>query len=85
ELLSDAGLTSIETQSVQVGYHLKDEQEWWEVVQNTAIRFLFERLPPEQRDAARAQHLAFVADQKTADGLWMDVQTRFASGLKPPR
>jgi ubiquinone/menaquinone biosynthesis C-methylase UbiE len=83
ELLADAGLENIATQSVQVGYHLRDEQDWWEVVQSTAVRFMFEPLPPEQREELQRQHLAFVAQQKTEDGLWLDVQTRFACGSKP--
>jgi len=82
-LLAEAGLEAVKTELEQVGYHLKDENEWWEVVHNTAMRALFEQVPTEQQDAFRQQHLSFVAQQKTADGLWMDVQTRFASGVKP--
>jgi ubiquinone/menaquinone biosynthesis C-methylase UbiE len=83
ELLAGAGLEAIETEQVQVGYHLRDENDWWEVVQTTAMRALFEQVPAEQQEAFRAQHLAFVAQQKTADGVWMDVLTRFAGGTKP--
>jgi ubiquinone/menaquinone biosynthesis C-methylase UbiE len=82
-LLQSAGLESVEAEVVQVGYHLGDENDWWEVVQNTAMRGLYEQLPAEQRAAFRDQHLSFVAEQKTAEGLWMDVRTRFAAGLKP--
>jgi trans-aconitate methyltransferase len=83
ELLETAGLEAIETELVQVGYHLKDETEWWDVVHNTAMRGLFEQVPGERQADFRAEHLAFVAAQKTADGLWMDVGTRFAAGIKP--
>lgn len=83
ELLADAGLIDIELQVAQIGYHLKDEQEWWEVVTSTAMRSLYDQLPAGDRDAFREQHLAFVASLKTDQGVWMDVQTRFASGIKP--
>lgn len=83
DLLTTAGLEDIETRVAQVGYHLRDENDWWEVVQNTAMRALFEQVPAGQQAAFRQQHLSFVARQKTGDGLWMDVQTRFASGIKP--
>jgi len=83
ELLSEAGLVDIDAECMQVGYHLADENEWWEVVSNTAMRSLFDQVPDERKADFRQQHLAFVAAQKTADGLWMDVQTRFASGIKP--
>jgi len=83
EMLGEAGLADTHAECIQVGYHLGDENEWWEVVSNTAMRALFDQLPDERKADFRQQHLAFVATQKTADGLWMDVQTRFASGIKP--
>lgn len=82
ELLSEAGLNEIELQTAQLGYHLRDEKDWWEVVTNTAMRRLLELLPAAQRDTVRDEHLAFVATCKTDEGIWMDVQTRFASGVK---
>lgn len=83
QLLTAAGLEGVETELVQVGYHLQDEQDWWEVLQNTATRGLLDQVPVEQQAEFRRRHLAFVAQLKTDDGIWMDVQARFASGLKP--
>lgn len=83
ELLDRAGLEALQTEIIQVGYHLPDENAWWEVVLSTAMRAFYEQVPEDQREAFRNQHLDFVAQQKTGDGLWMDVQTRFASGCKP--
>ena len=83
ELLEKAGLESLHTEIVQVGYHLQDENAWWEVVLSTAMRAYYEQVPEDKRDAFRKKHLDFVAEQKTGDGLWMDVQTRFAAGCKP--
>jgi ubiquinone/menaquinone biosynthesis C-methylase UbiE len=83
ELLGKAGLESLRTEVIQVGYHLPDENAWWEVVLSTAMRAFYEQVPADKRDAFRDRHLGFVAEQKTGDGLWMDVQTRFAAGCKP--
>ncbi len=83
ELLEEAGLVEVQVENVQLGYHLRDENDWWEVVTSTAMRALLDQVPADRLDAFRAQHLAFVAEQKSADGLWLDVQTRFASGVKP--
>jgi SAM-dependent methyltransferase len=83
ELLDKAGLESPHTEIIQVGYHLPDEHAWWEVVLSTGMRAFYEQVPENRRDAFRNEHLAFVAGQKTGDGLWMDVQSRFASGHKP--
>lgn len=83
ELLEEAGLDAIETGAVQIGYHLRDENDWWEVIETTAMRSLLERVPEELREDFRREHLAFVAGLTTEDGLWMDVQTRFARGVRP--
>lgn len=82
-LLGEAGLVDIEVVNHQLGYHLRDEQEWWEVVSNTAMRSLFGRVPEAERDAFRQAHLDFVRTCVTKNGLWMDVETRFAAGVKP--
>jgi ubiquinone/menaquinone biosynthesis C-methylase UbiE len=83
ELLEDAGLEAIETELVQVGYHLRDENDWWEVVETTAMHGLLEQVPEAQRENFRREHLAFVSGLKSGEGLWMDVETRFARGVKP--
>ena len=83
ELVHDAGLIEIAAECVQIGYHLNDENDWWEVVSSTAMRALFDQLADDRKEAFRKEHLAWVAAQKTGDGLWLDVQTRFASGIKP--
>jgi len=82
ELLAEAGLYDIDVQNLQLGYHLRDENDWWEVVTSTAMRALLEQVPAERQDEFRQQHLGFVASQKSENGLWLDVQTRFASGVK---
>jgi len=83
ELLHDAGLVEVSAECEQIGYHLSDENDWWEVVSGTAMRALFDQLPDDRKEAFRIEHLASVAVQKTGNGLWLDVQTRFASGIKP--
>jgi len=83
ELLHGAGLIEIAAECVQIGYHLNDENDWWELVSSTAMRALFDQLADDRKQAFRKEHLAWVAAQKTGDGLWLDVQTRFASGIKP--
>jgi hypothetical protein len=69
--------------AVRLGYHLSDENDWWDLVSSTAMCALFDRLPDERKETFRKEHPASVAAQKTGKGLWLDVQTRFASGIKP--
>lgn len=83
-LLEQAGLTDIQVECRQIGYHLRDEKDWWEVVTSTAMRTSYEKLPEADREAFLDKHLAYVTGCKTDDGLWLDVETRFARGIKPP-
>ena len=82
-LLSGAGLEQIGVTIEQLGYHLKDETQWWEVLWNSGMRGKLEQIPVAERDAFRAGHLAEVKPLLSEKGLWLDVETRFAVGTKP--
>jgi ubiquinone/menaquinone biosynthesis C-methylase UbiE len=83
DLLRRAGLMDVAVQSEQKGYHLKDGNEWWEVIWNSGYRGMVEQIPPEQQARFRQEHLAEVGEYATPNGLWMDVEVYFASGTKP--
>jgi len=82
-LLQNAGLVDVAVHEQQLGYHLRDAQEWWEVIWHSALRLLVEQVPAAQRDRLRTEHLAEVAALATTDGLWLDVAVQIASGRKP--
>jgi len=82
-LLRDAGLVEVTVEEEQLGYHLRDAQEWWEVVSHSALRLLVELVPVAQREHLRLEHLAEVAALASADGLWLNVPVLFARGRKP--
>ena len=83
--LQDAGLVDVSVQEERIGYHLRDAQEWWEVIWHSALRLLVEQVPAAQRDRFRTEHLAEMASLATADGLWLDVSVLLARGHKPTR
>jgi len=83
--LQRAGLVEVAVQEEQLGYHLRDAQEWWEVVWHSTLRLLLEQVPAAQRSRLRAEHLAEVAALASADGLWLDVAVLFARGRKAQR
>jgi len=83
--LQEAGLVDVDVQEEQLGYHLCDAQEWWEVIWHSALRLLVEQVPAALRDRLRSEHLAQVASLVTADGLWLDVPVLFARGHKRRR
>jgi ubiquinone/menaquinone biosynthesis C-methylase UbiE len=83
DLLSGAGLKDIEVHTEQLGYHLKDEAEWWEVIRNGGMREWVEKIPSDRRESFRAEHLADVRLLMGEQGLWLNVETLFAVGTKP--
>ena len=83
QLLHDAGIPDSRVAEEQVGYHLRDAHEWWEVVMGSSFRDLVDRLNPGQVELIRSEHLAEVSRLAGENGLWLDVQTLFASGHKP--
>jgi hypothetical protein len=84
-LLQETGLVDAAVHEEQLGYHLRDAQEWWEVVWHSSLRMLVEQAPEAQRNRLRTEHLAEVASLATANGLWLDVPVLFARGHKPMR
>jgi ubiquinone/menaquinone biosynthesis C-methylase UbiE len=83
DLLSGAGFKDIEVHTEQLGYHLKDEAEWWEVIWNSGMREWVERIPPARQESFRVEHLADVRPLMSEQGLWLNVETLFAAGTKP--
>lgn len=83
ELLTGAGLQQIEVATEQLGYHLKDESQWWDVLRNSGARGWIEQISPSQRKLFREAHLAEVCPLAGEQGLWLDVETIVAGGIKP--
>jgi ubiquinone/menaquinone biosynthesis C-methylase UbiE len=81
-LMQSAGLVDVRVIEKQLGYHLKDEREWWEVVWNAGFRGYLEHLAPGERDRFEHEHLQEVAALKSENGLWLDVAVYFATGTK---
>lgn len=82
-LLEAAGFAGGEVVNRQLGYHLPDENAWWRVVESTALVDLYRRVAPAARDEFRRAHLDAMRRHVGDDGLWLDVETRFARGVKP--
>ncbi len=82
DLLSNAGLQQIEVTTEQLGYHLKDESQWWDVLWNSGTRGWIEKIPESERDIFRAEHLSEIHPLSVEQGLWLDVETHIVSGTK---
>ena len=84
ELLVAAGLINLDVVTEQLGYHLKDESQWWDVLWNSGTRGWIEKVPRAELESFRDAHLAEVRPLLGAQGLWLNVETHFAAGTKPP-
>ncbi|MHB8454497.1 MAG: class I SAM-dependent methyltransferase [Acidiferrobacterales bacterium] len=82
-ILQSAGLLQPKVAGEQLGYHLRDAGEWWEVIWNSGLRTCLEKCEPDHIEMIRQRHVAQVKELAGADGLWMDVLTLFSSGNKP--
>lgn len=83
DLMKEAGFEAIEQHTDQLGYHLRAPTEWWEVVWNSGLRGIVQRLPAGQREEFQREHLAQLASLTSEDGLWMGVEVRVTLGRVP--
>lgn len=82
-LMRYAGLENIQVFSEQLGYQLRDANEWWDVVWNSGFRGPVSQLGPDQLAKFKREHLAEVEALQTSKGIWLDIAAIFAIGNKP--
>lgn len=82
-LASGAGLVDVAVERFALGYHLRDANDWWEILWNSGTRAALEQLKPEQQETLRREHAAEVAALATDDGIHLNVETLIVSGRKP--
>jgi len=83
DLLQRTGYESINIQTHNMGYHLRNADEWWEVVWNTALRGPLMALTADKLASFRAEHLAAVSEMQKENGLWLNVEVIFSSAERP--
>lgn len=66
----------------QHGIHLKDEHEWWHIIQSSGFRSILASLDDIQQAELRSRHLQQVADLKTEQGLWLDVEVIYTRATR---
>lgn len=72
-IVNEAGFDKHEVQSIQVGYHLQSEMEWWDLIWSTAFRRIVELVPEKAFSAFKQEHLATLQSLKNEKGLWLNV------------
>ncbi len=83
DILKQAGFENIQLTQEQLGYHLNDAQGWKDIILNSGLRAIFNKLPADQREDFLHQHLETITELKTDKGIWLDVEVLFSSGQRP--
>lgn len=79
QLLQAAGFEAVECSTEQLGYHLQNALEWWEIVWNSGFRGPLMALDAEQLEQFRERHLADVGAMFKGETLWLDIPVLFVN------
>lgn len=79
QLLLAAGFEAVECSTEQLGYHLQNALEWWEIVWNSGFRGPLMALDAEQLEHFRGRHLADIGAMFKGETLWLDVPVLFVT------
>ncbi len=82
ELLESVGFTKTQVIKEQLGYHLNQPEDWWEIIYSSGFRGYLEKLDAEQLGRFRVEHLAEIQSLMTNKGIWLDVETLFSTGVR---
>ena len=82
-MMHAAGFEDVAISEEQLGYHLKDARQWWEVAQYSGLLSLIDPAPAQAIGLLQSAHVAEVESVMTSDGLWLDVPILFVRGRKP--
>jgi ubiquinone/menaquinone biosynthesis C-methylase UbiE len=82
ELFEKAGIRNINIERRNMGYYLSSEKEWQEVIMNAGFRRMISQLKPADLEHFWQKHLKEVSSLATKDGIWLDVEVLYTTGVK---
>ncbi len=85
ELFEKAGLTHVEVDRKNAGYHLDSAEQWWDVVWDAGFRRMVSRLSARDQERFKQEHLQEVEALRTEKGIWLDVGVLYTVGTNPER
>lgn len=80
-LFKGAGLGDVRVGREEVGYFLKDAEDWWNVVWNAGFRRFISQLPEDRKDRFRHEHLSDIEALATTEGVWLRVDVLYTTGV----
>lgn len=82
-LYAAAGITAVETTTIQTGYHLTGFDQWWDIVWFSGFRGLLNQLSDADLAQFKAAHQAEIESMADSEGLWLDVEVLISVGRLP--
>lgn len=82
-LMQEAGFGDFAIRPEQLGYYLRDVDDWWDIIMHTGFRHSLLQIEPDKLEQFKIEHLAEVAKLATDKGIWLDVPVLFTLGRKP--
>lgn len=81
-LFRNAGFTDVQVERKSLGYHLENAKGWWEVIWNGGFRGLVDQLPRGEAERFRREHLEEIDKLRTDEGIWLNLDVLYTSGVK---
>ncbi len=82
DLLSWAGYRNIDIEPLEMGYYLKDANEYWHALWNTGQRGQLSQLSETDLTKFKEEHLQEVEATADEKGIWLEVEVLFATARK---
>lgn len=82
-LYAAAGIAQVDTQAVQVGYHLTGFDEWWDILWFSGFRGMLNQLSAPELEQFRQAHRIEIEQYVTDKGIWLNVEILISAGHKP--
>lgn len=83
-LFEKTGLIKNRVDMKRVGYYLENPSQWWNVVWNGGLRRYVEQLSSSDMEKFKAEHLNEIGELATDDGVWLEIEVLYTSGVKQP-
>ena len=81
-LFEKAGLTEVRVGTKDIGYHLTNAGQWWDIVWNAGLRRFVSSLSNKDLEKFRDEHLKDIESLSTGNGIWLEVKALYVSGIK---
>ncbi len=78
-----AGIVDVRVIRRDLGYYLRGVREWWDVIWWGGFRRFVSSFSPSVLEAFRAEHLKEIEPLATSDGIWLNMNVLYATGVKP--